>query len=100
PPVLIEVCKTALRARPDDRFATALEMREALEEYGWSSGGVPRARDIAQVISTEFALDRKRMHDLLDAALARLRSGENGRTEPLTPLEPQDKTLDSSRSAV
>src|SRR4051794_714881 len=49
PQKLLEICAKALKARPDDRYSSAAEMRDALDEYLWTQGGAPRPREVSTV---------------------------------------------------
>ena len=100
PAVLSQICQTALRARPEERFRTAADMRDALDEYFWSTGGVPKIRDISTLLMKEFQVERAKSHAILDEALARLAKGQGGQLESLATVEPREQgtgTMDSNR---
>jgi len=96
-PALVHVCEKALAARPEDRFATAAEMRDALDQNLWATGGAPRHRDIADCLSQEFDAERQRVRALIEGALFRLQAGESGRLEALDFRDPRDATVQGSR---
>ena len=99
PPVLLRVCQKALAARPDDRYATAAEMRDALDQHLWSTGGAPRLRDVSDVMLQEYDPERQRMRGLIEAALLRLQQGDSGRLETLQLQDPRDSLNDSRRGS-
>jgi serine/threonine-protein kinase len=82
-PILVEICQRALAPRPEDRFSTAAEMRDALDQHLWATGGAPRHRDMADVLAKEFDGERQRVRALIEGALFRLQAGESGRLEAL-----------------
>jgi serine/threonine-protein kinase len=83
PAALTEICQRALKAKPDERYATAAEMRDALDDYLWSSGGAPKPREVSLLLTTEYEAERQRSRAILDAALFRLQNGAGGRLETL-----------------
>jgi hypothetical protein len=58
-PMLDEILARALQKKPDRRFSSALEMREALEAYLASAGGAPRGDEIGRDIGAMFASVRE-----------------------------------------
>ena len=99
PAALVEICQRALAARPDDRFATAAQMRDAVDQHLWASGGAPRHRDLADVLAQEFDAERQRVRGIIEAALFRLQAGESGRLEALDVRDPRDAAHDSRRGS-
>jgi serine/threonine protein kinase len=100
PEVLVRICAQSLAPRPEDRFATAGEMRDALDHYLWSTGGAPRPRDVSSEILGLFDAERQRTRGLIEAALLRMQHGESGRLEALAAIDPRESgTMDSVRSA-
>ena len=98
-PILVEICTRALAPRPEDRFATAAEMRDALDQHLWATGGAPRHRDVADVLAKEFDEERQRVRALIEGALFRLQAGESGRLEALDFRDPRDQAHDSRRGS-
>jgi serine/threonine-protein kinase len=92
PAPLLQICQIALRAKPEDRFASAGEMRDALDEYLWQSGGAPTISEIGALISKEFRAEREKLREFIDASLARLKTGQSGRMEALALPEPREPT--------
>ena len=76
-PSLQLIVRTALANDREQRYQTALEMREALERYLLSVGGETRTKDIRNLVSTMFA-----EHQAAMTALIRSRLSELG--EPLS----------------
>src|SRR3954470_2502201 len=89
-PILVEICARALAPRPEDRFSTAAEMRDALDQHLWATGGAPRHRDVAEALAREFDVERQRVRATVEAALFRLQAGESGRLEALDMRDPRD----------
>src|SRR3954447_16287015 len=90
PAALVEICGKALAARMEDRFETAAEMRDALDQHLWATGGAPRHRDIAEALAREFDVERQRVRATVEAALFRLQAGESGRLVALDMRDPRD----------
>ena len=86
--------------RPEERYATAAEMRDALDQYLWSTGGAPRPREMSEAILQEFDAERQRTRGLIEAALQRLHSNVGGELETLALPEPHEEShRGSSRSS-
>ncbi len=100
PAQLLEICRTALEPRPDDRYASAALMRDALDEYLWTQGGSPKPREVSAVLMREFEPERRARRELVEAALGRLRSGEGGRLATLAPPESRDADAESHKPSV
>jgi serine/threonine-protein kinase len=90
PEPLRRIVKTALAVRPEGRYSTAAEMRDALDEYLWATGGPPRPKEIGALVSREFDVERHRIRAVVDASLARLAEGGGGELETLAPADPRD----------
>jgi serine/threonine-protein kinase len=98
-PDLVRICAKALAARPDERYATAAEMRDVLDHYLWSTGGAPRPRDVSSELLNIFDAERQRTRGLIESALLRLQQGESGRLEALAAIDPRESgTMDSLRA--
>ncbi len=101
PPALIEICRIALSARVEDRFASAKEMRDALDDYLWSTGGDPQMRDIAELLAKEFSIERANAQNQIKQSLARLQNGEAGPLERIgSGVLPVDRTRASDKHPV
>ncbi len=79
---LVEICERALAVNPDHRYATAAEMRDAIDHYLWSSGGAPRHREMSDMLLQEFETERQSRRLLLEGALMRLQAGDSSTTSP------------------
>jgi len=69
PAALVQICQRALAPRMEDRFDTAAEMRDALDQHLWATGGAPRHRDISEALAREFETERQRVRAIVEAAL-------------------------------
>ena len=70
PSELADICDKAMAQHPSDRFATAAEMRDALESYLRSHQPVD-ARRVASVLGLTFASERARIRALVDEQVKR-----------------------------
>jgi serine/threonine protein kinase len=100
PPVLVQICQTALSARPEDRYSSAAEMRDAIDEYLWSTGGAPKIGDISTKLSEVFNEERHKTREAIDTAISRLQSGEGGQLETFAVPEPREHGTGSLQSRV
>lgn len=57
PPELVEICRRAMARRPEDRYQTALELKEAIENYLVNSSR-PSDADIGRFVSEAFDAER------------------------------------------
>ena len=70
PPAIDVICAKALAVAPGDRYATALDMQDALEEYLSAAGSVPvTRRAVAKFMSEAFADQRERFQRVVDEQL-------------------------------
>ena len=60
-PILEAIAMRALQREPADRYATALEMRDALESYIGIAKEPVRASDLGRIVSGTFASAREQM---------------------------------------
>lgn len=58
PPLLAHICDKALRVDRKQRFQTAREFQEALDEYMSSSGAVASPRTVGQLVAKKFERER------------------------------------------
>jgi serine/threonine-protein kinase len=75
PQRLEEICMKALAPEPADRYATAAELQNDLE--GWLAGDVVSNRTIGQFVSSLFADERAKTHEIIEQQLARLSGAPN-----------------------
>jgi serine/threonine-protein kinase len=76
PDELCRICEKAKAHEPADRYATAAELRAALD--GWLSRWSRSAtsEDIGELVRTTFAADREKIRSLVEARLKAIASGE------------------------
>ena len=98
-PSLLHACKRALSARPEERFATAAELRDVLDQHLWATRGAPRNREISEALLGQFEVERQRMRAFIEGALGRLHAGESGRLEVLPQPEPLEGSTGSRRGS-
>ncbi len=70
PTELAEICDKALATEPELRFATAADMRSALEAY-LRKGEPVDARSVAALLETNYADERARIRGLIDDQVKR-----------------------------
>jgi serine/threonine-protein kinase len=97
-PLLLEVCERALKVRPEERYASAAEMRDALDQYLWATGGAPRPRELSGVLQ-DFEPERQRTRALIESALQRLNDNAGGQLETLALPDSLDGSLRSRSSS-
>jgi serine/threonine-protein kinase len=73
PEALARICEKALSVRREDRFATAQEMHDALQEHLAASGGHTSARDVGKFVAERFVEDRAKVKTLIESQLKDLR---------------------------
>ena len=76
PSRLVKICARAIAHNPDERYATAQDMANDLEEYLESTTQHVTNRDLGSYVSEKFARSREKMLAAIDAQLKELRSGE------------------------
>jgi len=67
---LDRIVARALEKNPAARYPTALQMREALEEYLARSGPMVRPEDVGQLLAAEFAEQHAQMQEQIQACIA------------------------------
>ncbi len=68
-PSLAEICDRAMAVDPSDRFATADDMRSALQTFLLVSGENPDSKALGFAVRELFADDRSSMHRIIDTQL-------------------------------
>lgn len=66
---LVTICDRALSRDPAGRFATAEDFRKALSDYLNKIGPRVDAAEISQLMTTEFAAERAKLHGIISAQL-------------------------------
>jgi serine/threonine-protein kinase len=72
PESLALICDRALAANRDDRYATAQDMHDALNEY-LDGAGHTSARDVGKFVAEKFAEDRAKVKTLIESQLKDVR---------------------------
>ncbi len=72
PDALARICERAMAVAPDERFATAQEMHDALQEY-LDGAGHTSARDVGKFVAEKFAEDRAKVKTLIESQLKDIR---------------------------
>ncbi len=85
PDELNVICNRALAASPEDRFATAKEMRVALESVLETLPTKSNLHDIAEVTANLFADERKRMQRSIETQLKSVDAGVAADVHPTLP---------------
>ncbi len=67
-PKLEQIVMKALAANPDDRFPTALALRESLDDYLTTSGAQVTTRDVGDLVCAIFAEQREERQREIQAA--------------------------------
>ncbi|MDB4938376.1 MAG: serine/threonine protein kinase, partial [Labilithrix sp.] len=107
PEMLKAICDKATARQPDDRYASARELQNALEAYLDSVNERMTVRQIAQVVASLFEEQRKSVRAMLDTCIAQAKSGATTTKLPSmappsletsTP-KPIDSTLQSMMAA-
>jgi len=69
PPALLAICARALAPRPEERFATADELRAAIDEHLAGAGGAVGPRALAEFLAARFARQRADAQAQIDARM-------------------------------
>ncbi len=69
-PGLVRACNRALACKPDERFATAAEMRSALDDYLATIHPRPQVRELGASIAAHFAEERARIRAVVERQLS------------------------------
>ena len=75
PEELKRICDKATAKAPEDRYATAREMRGDIEAYLESQNERMTVREISKVVATMFAEQRKKMRALMEKCIAEAKDG-------------------------
>ena len=80
PKALAAICDKALAFQPEDRFATAAEMKAALEGYLDAEGLRATDAEIGALVSEAFVAERERIRELLEKQIVSLSKAGSGLT--------------------
>jgi eukaryotic-like serine/threonine-protein kinase len=89
PEAIERICARALSVRREDRYPSAAEMQNDLEQYLAATGERVATRDIAKVVAQAFAEDRARIKSLIDEQLRLIRSTSKVTSLPV--IEPSPR---------
>jgi hypothetical protein len=73
PEALARICDRAMALEPDDRYATAQEMHDALQDYLDGEGGHTSAREVGKFVAEKFAEDRAKVKAMIESQLKDIR---------------------------
>lgn len=86
-PELERIVEKALASEPDQRFATALEMQTALEEYIDAHDDPPHHREIGKAVATLFQDERKQTRQVIEEQLSKVATLSEAEYERVQPIE-------------
>jgi serine/threonine-protein kinase len=98
PEDLEAICARAMAKLPEDRYATAVDLHEDLEEHLARRDDALRMRDIGALMDETFAEDRLKMRAIIEETLTRFRSGPRSGVMPT--LESPVSGLQSAASLL
>ncbi len=87
PAALVDLCRTSLRPRVDDRYASAAQMRDIIDDYLWSARAAPLGRELGALLAAEFGPEREATRRAVEAHLA-IEIGAEARPLLALPSEP------------
>ncbi|MGH7330520.1 MAG: serine/threonine protein kinase, partial [Polyangiaceae bacterium] len=98
PAELKRICSKAMAWNRDDRYATAEEFREDLEQYYEQARLSVTIRDVGSLLARSLETERAKMKTLVDRKIAKLKEG--GGHEKVSILPPPSSTpqLDADQS--
>lgn len=70
PPQLLTICDRALAPRMEDRYPTALAMKEDLEAYLASLARRPTARELGTLVAEAFSEERSRVRAIIEQSMS------------------------------
>jgi serine/threonine-protein kinase len=89
---LEEICIKALAMKPEDRYATAADMQNEIENVLIEMKRRVTNRDVGKLLSEKFSAERAEIRAIIDTQLKN-QSSENSRIASLAALSPQSQTL-------
>jgi eukaryotic-like serine/threonine-protein kinase len=98
PEPLARICERALQPEPEDRYATALEFRTAIDDYLAASGPAPLASTaaLAAYVSKQFAESRRELRGLIQTRIADLTAGSGSPNATGTSVGPSSIRSDGA----
>jgi eukaryotic-like serine/threonine-protein kinase len=88
PPELDEICARAIATDREHRYPSAAAFRNELEHFMSKAGVVATSRELGAVLSEMFREDRASTNQLVEAHIARARSGSDALDLPIIPTAP------------
>jgi eukaryotic-like serine/threonine-protein kinase len=88
PPELDEICARALVTDREGRYPSAAAFRNDLEHFMVKNGMNASSRELGTVLSEMFRDDRASTNQLIEAHIARARSGSDINDLPIIPVAP------------
>jgi serine/threonine protein kinase len=82
PEELDEICQRAMAKEVEDRYPTALALREHLESHILRRGDALTMREIGAQVANAFADERRKMSALIEKTLTRMRGGPRSGVMP------------------
>jgi serine/threonine-protein kinase len=82
PEDLTAICARAMAKRPEDRYASAFELLEDLETHLARRRDAMSMREIGSLVTNAFSEERRKMHALIEEAVARVRGGPRSGVVP------------------
>jgi eukaryotic-like serine/threonine-protein kinase len=96
PQALSDICMKALAPNVDDRYATAADLRGALDEWLRLSGGSVFSIDVAEYMTNTFADFRQATRSVIEQHLSAARLSSSHEESEAHSLEPPTGTLEAS----
>jgi serine/threonine-protein kinase len=81
-PRLEAICARALEKKPEDRYATAQDLFDDLDDHLGQQPNAMSMRDVGALVRQSFADERRRMSALVEETLVRVRSGPRSGVMP------------------
>jgi len=98
-PELADICDRAMAYDPDDRYASAQEMRDALEAYLHRFSRLVGSRDVGRLVSELFAEEHDRIRTIIDEQMKQMLR-ETAQSLPVPTLELWANSIDHTPTAV
>jgi eukaryotic-like serine/threonine-protein kinase len=92
PEELRRICKKAVAANIDDRYASAKDLREDVDAYLESVGDRSTLKDIGALIATGFQEQREKIRGIIERCIAESKSGAASSRSKLPSITPADES--------
>jgi len=77
------MCRKALAAEPDERYATALELQNELESFLETRAFHPTNREMGRMVNSLFESERREIKAIIEGQLSRLKGSMASSLEPV-----------------